>query len=106
MTLHLLIGDVNETPHLVELQCSAGKPWVPAFMWKPLDTHRPLLWTKYTHSQWGSDGSAPSNRMMHPDTLQKLLKNTLWNTTKSPEVLTRASKIPPIQIQSSICRTC
>ena len=40
-TLKPLTGDVNNTDHLITTQCSAGKPWVLAFMWMPLDTHHP-----------------------------------------------------------------
>ena len=35
-TLKPLTGDVNNTDHLVTMQCSAGRPWVLAFMRMPV----------------------------------------------------------------------
>lgn len=36
-----LIGEVNKIDQIITVQCSAGKPWVLAFVWKPLDMHNP-----------------------------------------------------------------
>ena len=38
-TLQPLRAHVSNTDHLITMQCSAGKPWVLAFMWMPLDMH-------------------------------------------------------------------
>ena len=36
-----LTGEVNNIDHIITVQCSAGKPRVLAFLWKPLDMHNP-----------------------------------------------------------------
>lgn len=38
-TLKPLTGNVNNIDHPFTTQCSAGKTWVLAFMWLPLDLH-------------------------------------------------------------------
>lgn len=66
---YAVLSDVSNIDHLIPMRCSAGKPWVLAFMWMPLDMH---WW------QW-----LPS-RTMCPDTWQTLLRNSLRNTIKGP----------------------
>ena len=80
--------NLNNIDHLITMWCSAGKPWVLAFMWMPLDTHHPSkhccgLSTTPHHNntiwwQW------PPSRTMCPDTLHTLLRNSSRNIIKCP----------------------
>ena len=81
------------------MQSSAGKPWVLAFIWIPLDKHYPSTAPDSNGTprwQW------PPSRTMHPDTPQKLLRK---NTTKTARHLP-GLWIPQVQIWLSICGKC
>ena len=91
-------SDVINIDYLVTAQCSAGKPWVLAFMWMPLDIKTPiqsllrikckvrmkyschervLLWQRYSPMAVLS-----TSRTISPDTRRKMLRNGLRSPTK------------------------
>ena len=73
-----LTSDVINIDHLFIMQCSAGKPWVPALMWMPLDQHTPPK-----HGCGPSTpphGNSPTSGTIRPNTPKKLLRNSLRTT--------------------------
>lgn len=79
------IIQVNNTVHLVTMQCSAGKPWLSAFMRTPLDKrHLPKHCRRPSAPPCGN--STPRwqcSPQQDTTTLQKLLKNDRGNRMKS-----------------------
>ena len=88
----------------------AGKPWVLAFMWMPMDMNHPSKCccgpsTQPHITTTLPDGRGPPSRTTWPDTPQTLLRNSSRNTIKGPRFWP-GLQIPQIPIWSSICKAC
>ena len=104
-TLKPLTADRNNFDHLITMRCSAGKPWMLAFMWMPLDTYHPSKHCTDPHHNNTSWWQWPPSRTMFPDTLHTLLRSRSRTTIKCPWCRP-GLQIPQIPIWSSICKTC
>ena len=78
-TLKPLTGDMNNIDHVIIMQCSAGKPWVLAFMWMPLDTHR------HPSKHWCGPSAPPSSQQHYLMAVAPQQDNVPWHTANTAQ---------------------